>query len=344
QSSQSAETRRCVLETIPYSLSRHLTMILEGIERLRRQCIDRVSTDEVLNIKNIRIGGILGACTGPERPLNASASLAQGDKPLALKNLEEAVVNHLGIRNSDLAEQRLRLRLRGCESLEGTIHHGVHPTDEERGNRSDLRRIGTAPEAANVGPRHSLIVTHGEHQSNVDVLPLGDELFDGRNSFGSRRDFNHDVGPCHRSPQTFRLLDSALGVMGQMRRDLEADVTVGAVGLVINNAENIRRHLNVLDGQSFVKIPHIRLWVLCQQCAQRVIVIGAAGDGFLENGWIAGDAANAVLFNQPLQLAGANEIAPNVIEPNGLSLCESFFQRVHDVPPYNAFTYIGRAS
>src|SRR4030095_16970758 len=118
QSLQSSQSRRCVIETIPYSLSRHLTTIFEGIEGLGRQCIDRLSTDEVLNIKSIRIGRILSACAGPQRSLDTSATLAQRDKPLAMKNLEETVVNHFGIRDSDLTEQRLRLRLRRCESLE----------------------------------------------------------------------------------------------------------------------------------------------------------------------------------------------------------------------------------
>jgi hypothetical protein len=110
--------------------------------------------------------------------------------------------------------------------------------------------------------------------------------------------------------------------MGKMRRDLEADIAVSAAGLIINRAENVGGHLNVFDGKSFVECRHFRLWVLCQQRPQCVVVIRAAGDGLLENGWIAGDASNAIFFNQPLKLTCANEIAPNIVEPNGLFLCE----------------------
>ena len=65
QSFQPSERRRRVIETIPYSLSRHLAMVFEGIERLRRQSIDGFSADEVFDVKNIRIGRVLGAGAGP---------------------------------------------------------------------------------------------------------------------------------------------------------------------------------------------------------------------------------------------------------------------------------------
>src|SRR5262247_2893030 len=119
-------------------------MILEGIERLRRQRIDRISTNEVFDVKNLRIGRGLGARAGPQGPLSASAPLAERSESFAMKNFEEAMINQFGIRDGNPTKQGLCPRLCRCKSLEGTIHHGVHPTDEKRSYRSDLRRFCTA--------------------------------------------------------------------------------------------------------------------------------------------------------------------------------------------------------
>src|SRR5919106_215084 len=110
-----------------------------------------------------------------------------------------------------------------------------------------------------------------------------------------------------------------------MRRYFQAHEAVGAAGLVVDSPENIRRHLNIFDGKMFVKTSRLRSSILNQKFTQSIVVVRAAGDRFLENGRVARHSANAVLFDQALELAGANEVTANIVEPNRLSLLQKPF-------------------
>ncbi len=57
-------------------------------------------------------------------------------------------------------------------------------------------------------------------------------------------------------------------------------------------------------------------------------VVRAAGDGFFEDRGVGGHAAKAVLVDQAAELAGGDQVAANVVEPDGLPKTAEGFQRI----------------
>ena len=118
-----------------------------------------------------------------------------------------------------------------------------------------------------------------------------------------------------------------------MRRHFKAHIAVIAAGRVINRTQHVGGHLNILDRQRLVKFADLTLGILGEHLAQRVIVVGAARDRFFENGRIAGNPADAVLIDQPFEAAARKQIAPDIIQPDRLTLLAQLFQRVHGPLP-----------
>ena len=176
-------------------------------------------------------------------------------------------------------------------------------------------------------------MAHRKHQSHVDADAFRDQLFDGRNAGGRRRYFDHHIGSVNRGPQAFGFVDRALGVVRETGRHFEAHVAIVTVSRVIDRSQHIGRHLNILDRQRFVKISYRRLRIGREQRAQRHVVVGTAGNRFVENRRIAGHAAQPVLFDQPFELTAPNQVAPDIIQPYRLSLFREFFQRIHYISP-----------
>ena len=93
-----------------------------------------------------------------------------------------------------------------------------------------------------------------EEQGDVDVYAFVSALFDsGHPCFGARN-LDHHVLAVQRGPKPAGLLDSAVRVVGQQGRALEADKSVGAAGLVIDAREHVGGHLDVPDGKRFVDL------------------------------------------------------------------------------------------
>src|SRR5687768_11397681 len=107
-----------------------------------------------------------------------------------------------------------------------------------------------------------------------------------------------------------------------MGRNFETDVSVGAAGLVVNRTKDVGRRLYVFDGDSFVQLPNRSLAILRQHFLQAVIVIGAAANRFLKDCRITGDTAQTVLFHKTFQLATADQLTANEIEPYRLALIQ----------------------
>ena len=57
-------------------------------------------------------------------------------------------------------------------------------------------------------------------------------------------------------------------------------------------------------------------------------VVRAAGDGFFEDGGIGGHAAKPVFGNQASELAGGEQVAANVVKPNGLAETGEGLERI----------------
>ena len=134
--------------------------------------------------------------------------------------------------------------------------------------------------------------------------------------FLGRGDLDHDVGPVGAVAQVLGHRDGAFRVARQCRRDLDADEAVLAFGLVVDGPEDVSRGLDVLDHQSPQHLRRRRL--LFDQADHRLVVVGRPADRLLEDGRVGGDAGQA-LVAQAGELAGGDQLAADVVEPQRLA-------------------------
>ncbi len=171
---------------------------------------------------------------------------------------------------------------------------------------------------------HLVVPVDREDQRDVDVVALGDLVLDrGKPLFG-RGDLDHDVGPPAPIAQVLGHRDRASRVVRERRRDLDADEAVLAFGLVVDRPEHVRGGLDVLDHHS---PEHVRgLGLVLHQPDHRLVVVGRAADGFLEDGRVGRDSGES-LVAQARELAGADQLAADVVEPERLAGLLELFDR-----------------
>ena len=68
-----------------------------GLEGGGGQGVDGVGADQLLDIENIGVGGILGAGRGPQRPLHPGTARRQRGEVVAAEELGESAVGELGV-------------------------------------------------------------------------------------------------------------------------------------------------------------------------------------------------------------------------------------------------------
>ncbi len=167
-----------------------------------------------------------------------------------------------------------------------------------------------------VGLGHGLVMGQGEHQRDVDVDPLADERLDGGDASGRGGHLDHHVGAIQCGEETPCLSHRALRIVGQGRADLQADVAVGAIGLLVDRTQQFGGLPDVFQDQRLVDLRHRLARVY--QAGQVLVVVGAAGDGLLEDRRVRGDASQPRV-DQGLQVARGDERAPDVVQPYRLT-------------------------
>ncbi len=83
----------------------------------------------------------------------------------------------------------------------------------------------------------------------LTLIAGADELADGVRALVGARHLDHHVRPIDRRPEALRLGDGRVRVVGRAGRDLDRDVAVGAVGALVDAAEDVARvaHVGRLD-------------------------------------------------------------------------------------------------
>ncbi len=212
--------------------------------------------------------------------------------------------------------------------LQVLVHRGVHAAHEEGRHRSHALRLEIALQPADIRVGHRLVVCQREHQRNVDVDAFGDQGENRRNAFRRAGNLDQQVGTVHGVPQPPRLGNAAGRVLGKPGRNLDAHETVRAFGAVVHRAQDVGRGLDVrdLDGVEQRHRRHVR--VGGEQVLELFVVVGAAGNGLVKNRGIAGKPAEPVLFHQPLQLSRSDQVAADVVQPDGLPMGMQFQQKI----------------
>ena len=301
-----------------------------GVQGLRRHGVDGVRADQVVDVPGIRQRRVLGAGARPQRALDPRPAPGLGGEVRLLAQPQERLVG--GARVGD-GSARAQLRGVFLQRVQLRVDHAVDTADEERGDRGDLARALVLAQAAGVGGVHLLVAVDREQQGDIDVDALGDQHLDRLQPRLGCGYLDHQVVAMHRAPQVPSLLDRAVGVMGQVRRDLEADEAVGALGCVVHWSQGVAGGLDILDREPLVERLGVDLVVGLEQVEDGLVVGAGAGDRLVEDGRVAGDAAQA-LVDQPGEPAAGDEVAVDVIEPQRLATGQQPFDRRHAGTPF----------
>jgi hypothetical protein len=97
-----------------------------------------------------------------------------------------------------------------------------------------------------------LVGAHGEEQGDVYVQSATNELADRWNAGWGRRHLHHQIGALHRRPKPQRFGHRGFGVVGQIGRAFQADITVAALCLFVNRSQRFGSALDIGNCQMLV--------------------------------------------------------------------------------------------
>src|SRR5581483_3338121 len=311
-----------------------LAVLSEGRERRGWHGVDRLRTDELLDVVRVGIARVLGRGARPQAALRARAGLPQRLPARTAEELLPALVRDLGVGDRGLAVKPLEAALlrgvaRRVDLLgELLVHLGVDAADEEARHARHLAEVAAALaqllEARQVRLDDLGVAVDGEDQRDVDVVALRDLVLDRREAFLRRRDLHHDVGPPAFVVQVLGELDGASGVRRDRRADLDADKAVLALGPVVHGPEDVGCGLHVLDHE----VPEhlLRLLARRHQGDQGLVIFGRAAYRLLEDRRVRRHAGHA-LVAQARELTGGDQLTADVVEPERLALLAELLDR-----------------
>ncbi len=143
-------------------------MITEGIHRRRRERVDGVGADQLLDVEDVAVGRVFRPRARPQQTLGLRAGPLREILPAsAAKERLIVLVGKLGAGDGDLAAQSfeggpLLGRRRALQAFGNRlIHHRVDPAEEEAGDAGDSGDIaafgGARLEALDIGSGDRLI-------------------------------------------------------------------------------------------------------------------------------------------------------------------------------------------
>ena len=118
-----------------------------------------------------------------------------------------------------------------ADLVEALVGLGVHARDEERGDRGELAArvaaaVDEALDAADVGLGDLAVALEREDQRDVDRDARGDRVLDRLQALDRRRDLDEEVRAVDQLVQALGLGLGGLGVVREVRVDLERDPAV----------------------------------------------------------------------------------------------------------------------
>src|SRR5262249_35821278 len=153
------------------------------------------------------------------------------------------------VSDGDFAQERLKelALLVGTGALnffrKKIVDESVDAADKEAGNAGHARDISAGSckllKPSDVSFRHAFIRLLREQQRDVYIDAFADQLLNCRNSRRSRRHFDHYVLASDSLPQTARLFQRSFGVVGEIGRNFEADVTVTSFRCRVNRSQDV---------------------------------------------------------------------------------------------------------
>src|ERR687890_91697 len=176
--------------------------------------VDRVGTDEVLDVHDVRVVRVLGRGRRPQGPLHGGA-LGDQKIPLGAREyLLELLVDELSVVYGEAA-----FEVFAPDLIETVIRLRVDAGDEEAGDARDRGGVPTrgheALEAPDVSARDGPVALEGEDQGDVDGDTLRDHILYGREARQRRRYLDEEVWPVHHLDEPLGLFHGGQGVVGE---------------------------------------------------------------------------------------------------------------------------------
>ena len=212
--------------------------------------VDGAGGDEFGDVHGVGIGVVLDAGGGPERALRLSSESSQLLPPRAGDDFLISLVGQAGVGDS-----RLPLEpggLAGRDPVEPGVDLGVHPGDEEGGDRADRGQVPAGGsglfQAAQVGVHDSAVPGQGENQGHIDADSLAGDLRDSGETFWGGRDLHEHVVAVHCGPQGAGHVRGCGGVTGKPGVDLDGDPPVFCGCLLVHRGKDVTGGADVIGG------------------------------------------------------------------------------------------------
>ena len=117
-----------------------------------------------------------------------------------------------------------------------------------------------------------------------------------------------------------RPYSKSAGVVGEVRRDLQADEPVGTAGAVVDGPKNVGRLADVRNGQRLIACRRIGMRGGIEKGEEGLVVVVGAGDRLLEDGRVRRHTEQPILFDHPVQAAREQQAAADVVVPDALTV------------------------
>src|SRR3954453_19075490 len=285
-----------------------------GLHRLLRHRVHGAGGDELGDVHRVRVLGVLDARRRPQRPLRARPPGLQRPPPVGGEDLLVGLVGQPRIGDARLALER---RV-GAGLVQPLVDLGVDAGHEERRDGRDAVQRAPLLEAlfqsGEVGVHDRPVALETEDEGDVDTDAAGDGRRDRRQARLGRRNFDVQVRPVDQPPQVRGLGGGRVRLVRQAGRDLEGDPTVTG-GPLGDRGEQVTGVADVGCGDRAQSLLDAHL-AHCEG-VQLVVVGLRSADRRGEDGGVRWDPDDRVLVDEGLQVAGADAVPRQVVQPDG---------------------------
>src|SRR3954467_14643115 len=291
-----------------------LPVVRVGLHGLLRHRVHGAGGDELGDVHRVRVLRVLHARRRPQRPLRARSLGLQRPPPVGGEDLLVGLVGQPGVRDARPALER---RV-GAGLVQPLVDLGVDAGHEERRDRRDALQRSALLQAllqpGQVGLHDRPVALEAEDEGDVDTDAAGDAGGDGRQAGLGRGDLDVQVRPVDQPPQVRGLGSGGVGVVCQARGDLEGHPAVTG-GHLRDRGEQVTGVADIGRRDRAQRL--LDAHPADREGVQLVVVGLRPADRRGEDVRVRGDPDDRVLVHEGLQVAGADAVPREVVQPDG---------------------------